>query len=283
MSFLHPSVKRIARRAIPASVYSGMSRFYKRLSHSESASNTSGSFLQGMRSLTVHGISDGTLHETIQDYLQFNSTNYKSVNDAVRVVSLIEAVLCSNNLSGDIAECGVYQGSSAKIIRRYANPKKTVHLFDTFAGFTEQDRSIEKIKGLGRDPGAGHINTSLNLVKTRVFSGNNTSGRPVNEDSVVFHVGPVQETLQEVRGMSFCLVHLDMDLYAPTKYALEFFISRLVPRGILLLHDYAVPDIGYRGVYQATKEIDMTSLCGPLPFGDQATAMFIKCHPSNNR
>ena len=37
----------------------------------------------------------------------------------------------------------------------------------------------------------------------------------------------------------FALVHLDCDLYAPTRAAMEFFYPRLTRGGLLVVHDYA--------------------------------------------
>jgi O-methyltransferase len=40
-------------------------------------------------------------------------------------------------------------------------------------------------------------------------------------------------------GAKFVLAHIDCDLYAPAKAALEFFYPRLVPGGFLIVHDYS--------------------------------------------
>jgi hypothetical protein len=92
-------------------------------------------------------------------------------------------------------------------------------------------------------------------------------------------VGPVQETLPRLADdQEFSLVHLDMDLFAPTRFALDLLSPRLRKGGVLLMHDFFVPTEGYIGVYQAAQECDLTSFIGPVCMGDQSSALFIKAH-----
>ena len=232
--------------------------------------------IQQIRSLELQGIDDKIINSVIRDYQNFTFKHYGPVLDSVRIVSLLETVLRANDLNGDIAECGVYQGSSAKIIRHFADPEKKFYLFDTFTGFTHTDRQLEMTKGSGKDPGKGHINTSLELAKKRMFSDIDGKTCQFKEENVIFFVGVVQETLDNVKDFNFSMVHLDIDLYEPTRFALEFFIPRIVENGLLLIHDYAVNKSGYSGVYQATLNVGLSPMIGPLPFGDQSTALFIK-------
>jgi hypothetical protein len=43
-------------------------------------------------------------------------------------------------------------------------------------------------------------------------------------------------------GVRFSLVHLDCDLYAPTRAALEAFWPRLARGGVMLFDEYAIKD-----------------------------------------
>ena len=52
----------------------------------------------------------------------------------------------------------------------------------------------------------------------------------------------------------FCLVSLDADLYAPILSGLIFFYPRLVPGGMILLHDYN--NERFRGARQAVEEFE---------------------------
>jgi O-methyltransferase len=242
----------------------------------EDAKIPTNGYFQKSRSLQFCGISDDQLRNIIADYADFSAKNYKPVSDPTRIISLVEAIRYANQLDGDIVECGVFQGSTAKILHFFSNVNKSIFLLDTFTGFTADDRAAEKSIGLKRDPGQGHINTSLEFAQARVFSKIEGLESPEHNENVIFLPGPIQETLEPLVDRRFCFVHLDMDLYAPTKYALEFFIPKLVTHGVLVLHDYAVNDLGYKGVYEAVKSVETGALLGPFPFGDASTALFIK-------
>ena len=55
------------------------------------------------------------------------------INEAYQLFMAVKSV---NKIKGDIAEVGVYQGGSAKLICE-ARGDKPVHLFDTFTGIPE--------------------------------------------------------------------------------------------------------------------------------------------------
>ncbi len=123
------------------------------------------------------------------------------------------------NLSGAVAEAGVFQGDFAKLINRYF-PEKNLYLFDTFTGFDERD--IEAEDGYEQDPERGeHFKqTSVDLVMSKM----------VHPEKVIIKQGYVPETFEGVEEQ-FCFVNLDMDLYQPTLAALKWFWPRMVDGG----------------------------------------------------
>jgi len=122
-------------------------------------------------------------------------------------------------IPGDIAELGVYQGNTAFFLSRIT-PTRTLHLFDTFAGFSEQDSKLHASTNDFKD-------VSIDAVKRRF------------PDRVEFHVGYFPDTADSIRpGSRFALVHVDMDLEAPITAALEFFYPLLSPGGVMIVHDY---------------------------------------------
>ena len=77
--------------------------------------------------------------------------------------------------------------------------------------------------------------------------------------------GWIPERFAEVRDKTFCFVHIDVDLYQPTKDSIAFFYPRMQPGGIILCDDY-----GFTTCPGATKAVDeylggklekMISLC----------------------
>lgn len=138
------------------------------------------------------------------------------------------------NLDGDIAEVGVYAGSTAKMICE-AKGNKRFHICDTFEGLpepTDEDRGVER-KG----------NFACDLPSIQRY----LKGYP----NLEYHVGFCPDSVRgKLDDAKFCFVHLDVDLYSSTKQCLEYFFPRMVPGGILVSHDYSVLE----GVRQAFSE-----------------------------
>ena len=141
---------------------------------------------------------------------------------------LIMNVNSVKKITGDIAEVGVYKGGSAKLICEFKG-NKTLYLFDTFEGLPElsnEDNQNQFHKG--------QYKSTLNEVKNYL--------RKYHQ--VYYYKGLIQKTSNQLKEEKFSLVNLDLDLYEPTKSALEFFYSRMNKGGILMSHDYStVPAI----------------------------------------
>jgi len=137
-------------------------------------------------------------------------------------------------LDGDIAEVGVYAGSSAKMICE-AKGDKRFHVCDTFAGLPEptaEDGGVER---------KGSFACDLPSIQRYL------AGYP----NLEYHAGVCPDSVRgRLDDTRFCFVHLDVDLYSSTRQCLDYFFPRLVPGGILLSHDYSV----LQGVRQAFAE-----------------------------
>ena len=148
--------------------------------------------------------------------------------------TLYSSVKAVKNLSGSMAEVGVYRGGSAKLIAENKNDKN-FYLFDTFEGLPKTTQKDE-VK-------AGWLsNTSLDSVKQYLS----------NYENLFFYVGYFPQTARNLTSEKFCLVHLDTDLYQSTLDSLEFFWPKMVKGGRIISHDYNASNIG--GVKQAFKE-----------------------------
>ena len=145
-----------------------------------------------------------------------------SGNEAWMLYSIARA---QSALDGEMAEVGVYQGCSAKIIS-LASGGQPLHLFDTFAGLPDPDA-----QEYGRMR-AGHYAASLAGVRTFL------EGQP----RISYYPGLFPDTAGPASGHRFSFVHLDVDLKSSTLACLEFFYPRLTPGGVLLTHDYSYLD-----------------------------------------
>ena len=132
-----------------------------------------------------------------------------------------------DNVPGDIAELGVYKGESARLLHLMA-PQRTLHLFDTFEGFTSRD--------LEPETGEASTYTNNHFADTSIAK----VLKKINADAnkVVVHQGHFPQSVVGLENSSYALVNLDADLYNPTKAGLEYFYPKLSTGGIILIHDY---------------------------------------------
>jgi O-methyltransferase len=152
------------------------------------------------------------------------------------VSQLIDAVQAVETVEGDIAEVGVCEGSSAKVISQIKGPK-SLHLFDTFDGLP--DISTHDLWFFKKGAYASRKKLSQLEAEFSAF------------ENVYFYAGVFpRETGYNVQYKKFSFVHLDADIYNSTLESLDFFYPRMSAGGIILGHDYLVS----RGVRKAFDE-----------------------------
>ena len=126
---------------------------------------------------------------------------------------------------GNICEFGAYQGGNALVVTSLLHSLlagRGYHLLDSFQG----------LQALGTaDPAsrtADFTDTDWEAVRSRF-----ALIRPVHIWKGFFH-----ETLPQLAGEKLCMAYIDCDLYEPAVECLRFVSERLVPGGMILLHDY---------------------------------------------
>jgi len=134
---------------------------------------------------------------------------------------------------GHMAEVGVYQGGSARLICEVKGDTP-LHLFDTFEGLPQaahQDGKVHKT-----------TQYTCTLESVREY----LRGFP----HVYFYQGLFPESAAEAPDVKYSFVHFDVDLYESTKACLEYFYPRMLPAGVMVSHDYSL----LAGVKQAFHE-----------------------------
>lgn len=167
-------------------------------------------------------------------------------NDYVRLATL--ELLCRRlkDVSGNVAELGVFKGGFARCLN-FLMPERKLYLFDSFEGFETAEGTKEKEEKRCTDAFlTAHKNTSLMQVLKRL---------PYPEMAVVCQ-GYFPESAKEVAD-TFCLVSLDVDFEETTYEGLSYFWPRMEAGGYLLLHDWNSPNLG--GVKKALKRFEEQS------------------------
>jgi hypothetical protein len=173
---------------------------------------------------------NGYLARFAEELNGFNTQRRWFVHQACRMTSGVE---------GDTAECGAYKGCGSFIILRgnLRNPAKTHHIFDSFEGISSPGAHDGKYWEKGA-LSASELEVSENLKK----SGN---------EKFITYRGWIPDRFKEVADKRFSFVHIDVDLYEPTRDSVAFFYERLNAGGMIVCDDY-----GFTSCPGATKACD---------------------------
>lgn len=146
----------------------------------------------------------------------------KNLLDPIRLHILVANLKALKDIPGDLAELGVWRGSSAKVLSELKGTRH-LYLFDTFEGFNGKDL-------LGKDANQEALFSDTSLERVKSFIGT---------EGVDYVQGWFPASITDkARAAKYAFVHIDCDLGEPTKAALEFFYPRMSPGGIILIHDY---------------------------------------------
>ncbi|PYP90915.1 MAG: macrocin O-methyltransferase [Candidatus Angelobacter sp. Gp1-AA117] len=140
-------------------------------------------------------------------------------------------------IPGDTAECGVFAGASSYLICRFLQSKSqacTHFIFDSFEGLSQP--SVED----GLEWSKGLLSHSLEATKANLPFSN-----------ISWQKGWIPDRFAQAADRRFAFVHIDVDLYQPTRDSIEFFYSRMNEGGILVCDDY-----GFSGCPGATLAVD---------------------------
>lgn len=159
--------------------------------------------------------------DLLSGYIKFHGHgNWHSLD---RKFFLRELLRLVDDIEGDTAECGVFEGASSSLIcaNSLRKPRRH-HLFDSFEGLSEP-MDLDGTYWKPHDLTCSEQQVRSNLSEF---------------DRLVFHKGWIPSRFSDVGDTSFSFVHIDVDLYEPTLDSLRFFYPRLSPRGIILCDDY---------------------------------------------
>lgn len=173
----------------------------------------------------------------VERYKLLSPHNYFSMD---RKFALKEFARNLADLPGAVAECGSYVGVSAWFMAKEIKGAD-LFLFDSFEGLSvpsDFDQSPAGVKQWRQ----GDLATTEAILRQNLSEFRN------------IHVkkGWIPERFGEVADVRFKLVHIDVDLYEPTRDSLAFFYERLVPGGVIVMDDYGFENCP--GAYLAANE-----------------------------
>lgn len=179
---------------------------------------------------------------------------------------------CVNKLEGDIVMVGVFKGGAALYIKS---------LFVEL-GFTGKLWIFESFKGFNRDLIKGDLDKkALNLFGTDELFAKMATKESVHQLFKKFELdqqteiveGFIEDTLHLVDIKSIAFLHIDVDCYEPTLFALQKLYPKLNKGGWCILDDYNVPIFGCKSAtdyYRNTHAIhDAIIQIGNYPAGWQ--------------
>lgn len=163
--------------------------------------------------------------------------------------------IIKNEVDGNVAELGVYQGVFAAKINELFNNKK-LYLFDTFEGFSTTDKKIErsqhlKTKGIDID----FSNTSIEYVLKKMKY----------KECCIIKKGYFPDTTVGIED-TFCFVSIDVDLYKPIYEGLKYFYPRLNKGGYIFIHDFN--NLMFPGTREAVQKFCSENQVSYFPLSD---------------
>lgn len=175
-----------------------------------------------------------------------NFACYVPRQSLARFLCLSEIFKLVMNVQGDVMECGVNWGGGLMTFAQLSAIWEPVNLqrrivgFDTFSGFesiaAEDEHSV--IQSDERRPG-GYEADSLGDLREAValFDANRFIGHIQKVELVAGDVASTVPTYLEREPQTVVsLLHLDLDLYEPTKVCIEHFVPRM-PKGAVIVFD----------------------------------------------
>jgi hypothetical protein len=169
------------------------------------------------------------------DYSRLVPGNRRSFERKFVVAQLVRAVA---HVPGAMAECGVYNGATAFFMAQStqtAGVPRRLHLFDSFEGLSL--------------PGArdGHHWNRGDMAMGEAAARETLAGF----DGVTFYKGWIPDRFRDVSDERFAFLHIDVDLYAPTRDTIQFFYPRMTGGSVIVCDDY-----GFASCPGATSAID---------------------------
>jgi len=189
-----------------------------------------------------------------KDSFEYENNFYlsASVSRISKFVTHLDLFRKISKLRGEIIECGVFKGTSLmrwiKFRALLENPfSRKIVAFDTFQDFpkaTLPDDDVIRKKFIDE---AGIKSVDIKLFKKYLDKLQLNQNIELIKGDIL---NTAQEYVQNKPELRIAMLHVDVDLYEPTKKSLEVFFPHLVKGGIVILDDYGA----FPGANKAVEE-----------------------------
>ena len=172
-------------------------------------------------------------------------SSWKVFRRAQRALTLARYFFNSLSIEGGKIECGVNQGFSSLMMAKIAKMNNfhftgaDFHMVDSFEGLSQPTLGdeIDKQRSASGEElpvfshQAGHFATPVENVQTLMEE----------YPDAVIHKGWIPDVFSKLPDIEWSFVHIDVDLYEPTKACLSYFLPRMVKGGIIVNDDFGSP------------------------------------------
>ena len=165
------------------------------------------------------------LYRQVHNYTMCSNARLRGLHRSVRYV-------VSQNISGDIVECGSAQGGSALLLAltlQRLHAQRKIWLFDTFEGLPAPSANDPDYEIA--DMFTGTCIGTLDEVRDLFLRFNAA-------EQVEFVKGLFQETLPVTPIPQIALLHIDGDWYESVKACLDHLYDKVAPNGVIQFDDY---------------------------------------------
>ena len=155
-----------------------------------------------------------------------------------KIITHYEIFKKTRKVRGDIIEFGVFKGNSLIRFATYRDifkSNKKIIGFDAFGRFPIQNNKNDNkfIKKFEKESGIG---ISLNNLKSFL--------NKKKLKNILLYKGNIETTIEEFlkenKLLKISFLHIDVDVYQPTKIILEKLFDKVSRNGIILFDDYSV-------------------------------------------
>lgn len=201
-----------------------------------------------------------SLLEVTAEAIRRTGTNVpalKSLHRRYATMNLVAYFMHARRGRGRWAECGVYNGCSSLslcLAARSVEPAfdgTGLHLVDSFEGLSPA--GAEDHHALTDEHGRTVLVPPIILGSQFRTSVDRVRAAFSDFPEAQFHQGWIPSVLATLPEGEWSFVHIDVDLYGPTRACLEYFMPRLAPGGVIVCDDYGAPT--FPGAERAWDEV----------------------------